>query len=225
MLLIKENEQKTFRFNIEVSGTELQNTSARLVFEDVATNKFFPLHINSDGSCEYELDYALVKSLSEGRVYLEVVAESMLFKPWEEEFRIDSELPTITVTESVVESKPLVSDNVKPVAVPVVETVAKPASKPTPAPALKAKPATVFESKQPKAETEKHPTIPMWETILPEFKKIMKSKRASLMLGETKENRSKKKEAIGELYVKYGKAAKPALEHLTRTTIDELLIL
>ena len=106
MLLIKENEQKTFRFNIEVTGTELHDTSARLVFEDIATNKFFPLHINSDGSCEYQLDYALVKSLTEGRVYLEVVAESMLFKPWEEEFRIESELPTITVTESVVESKP-----------------------------------------------------------------------------------------------------------------------
>ena len=221
MLLIKENEQKTFRFNIEVTGTELHDTSARLVFEDIATNKFFPLHINSDGSCEYQLDYALVKSLTEGRVYLEVVAESMLFKPWEEEFRIESELPTITVTESVVDSKPLVSNNVKP----VVEHVAKPTPKPTPAPAPKAKPATVFELKQPKVETEKQPVIPMWETILPEFKKIMKSKRASFMLGETKENRAKKKEAIAELYVKYGKTAKPALEQLTRTTIDELLIL
>ena len=214
MLLIKENEQKTFRFNIEVTGTELHDTSARLVFEDIATNKFFPLHINTDGSCEYQLDYALVKSLTEGRVYLEVVAESMLFKPWEEEFRIESELPTITVTESVVESKPLVS-----------ETAKKPVQVVKSTPAPKAKPATVFESKQPKAETEKQPVIPMWETILPEFKKIMKSKRASFMLGETKENRAKKKEAIAELYVKYGKDAKPALEQLTRTTIDELLIL
>jgi hypothetical protein len=147
-------------------------------------------------------------------VYLEVVAESMLFKPWEEEFRIESELPTITVTESVVESKPLVS-----------ETAKKPVQVVKSTPAPKAKPATVFESKQPKAETEKQPVIPMWETILPEFKKIMKSKRASFMLGETKENRAKKKEAIAELYVKYGKPAKPALEQLTRTTIDELLIL
>ena len=210
MLLIKENEQKTFRFNIEVTGTELRDTSARLVFEDVATNKFFPLHINADGSCEYELDYALVKSLSEGRVYLEVVAESMLFKPWEEEFRVESELPNISVTKSVVESK-------------TTPTPAKKVVKPQPT--QKAKPTTVFESKQPKAETEKQPVIPMWETILPEFKKIMKSKRASFMMGETKENRSKKKEAIAELYVKYGKSAKPALEQLTRTTIDELLIL
>jgi hypothetical protein len=205
MLLIKENEQKSFRFNIEVTGTELQNTTARLVFEDAHSNKFFPLDIDSDGSCGYELDYALVKSLTEGRVYLEVVAESMLFKPWEEEFRVESELPNISVTKSVVESK----------------TIAAPAKKAAP----KAKPQTVFESKQPKADKKQEPTIPMWETILPEFKRIMKSKRASFMLGETRENRAKKKEAIGELYVKYGKAAKPALEQLTRTTIDELLIL
>jgi hypothetical protein len=221
MLLIKENEQKSFRFNIEVTGTELKNTSARLVFEDALSNKFFPLHINNDGSCEYELDYALVKSLSEGRVYLEVVAESMLFKPWEEEFRIESELPTITVTESVVESKPLMAEAVEEAEqVAPVAQVIKPVAR-----LRKPKLATVFEAKQPKVETETEPVIPMWETILPEFKKIMKTKRASLVMGETKENRSKKKEAIGELYIKYGKEAKPALEQLTRTTIDELLIL
>ena len=205
MLLIKENEQKSFRFNIEVTGTDLDNASARLVFEDAYSNKFFPLHINSDGSCEYQLDYALVKSLSEGRVYLEVVAESMLFKPWEEEFRIESEIPTITVTESVVGTK-----NVTPARPKVVEVATK-------------KPQPVVETKQPKVVEE--PTIPMWETILPEFKKIMKSKKASFILGETKENRSKKKQAIAELYLKFGKASKPALEHLTKTTIDELLIL
>ena len=208
MLLIKENEQKSFRFNIEVTGTDLDNASARLVFEDAYSNKFFPLHINSDGSCEYELDYALVKSLSEGRVYLEVVAESMLFKPWEEEFRIESELPTITVTESVVETKNVIT----PARPKAVEVATK-------------KPQTVVETKQPKVEEEKETVIPMWETILPEFKKIMKSKKVSLILGETKENRSKKKQAIAELYLKFGKAAKPALEHLTKTTIDELLIL
>jgi hypothetical protein len=205
MLLIKENEQKSFRFNIEVTGTDLDNASARLVFEDAYSNKFFPLHINSDGSCEYQLDYALVKSLSEGRVYLEVVAESMLFKPWEEEFRIESEIPTITVTESVVGTK-----NVTPARPKVVEVATK-------------KPQPVVETKQPKVVEE--PTIPMWETILPEFKKIMKSKKASFILGETKENRSKKKQAIAELYMKFGKASKPALEHLTKTKIDELLIL
>jgi hypothetical protein len=219
MLLIKENEQKSFRFNIEVTGTELKNTSARLVFEDAFSNKFFPLHINNDGSCEYELDYALVKSLSEGRVYLEVVAESMLFKPWEEEFRIESELPTITVTESVVESKPLMAES-QPTKQPIQVAKATQTTR-----VRKPTVATVFESKQPKVETETEPVIPMWETILPEFKKIMKTKRASFVLGETKENRVKKKEAIGELYVKYGKEAKPALEQLTRTTIDELLIL
>jgi hypothetical protein len=207
MLLIKENEQKSFRFNIEVTGTDLNNASARLVFEDTHSNKFFPLHINSDGSCEYELDYALVKSLSEGRVYLEVVAESMLFKPWEEEFRIESEIPTITVTESVVGTK-----NVTPAQPKVVQVATK-------------KPQPVVETKQPKVVEEKETVIPMWETILPEFKKIMKSKKASFILGETKENRSKKKQAIAELYMKFGKASKPALEHLTKTKIDELLIL
>ena len=218
MLLIRENEQKSFRFAIEVNGTELENTSARLVFEDVNSNKFFPLHINNDGSCEYQLDYAAVKSLSEGRVYLEVVAESMVFKPWEEEFRVHSEVPEIRVTESVVEtratSKPktkaTVAETKQPTATkpqvtqPVVET-----KKPVP------KPELVVEAAKPA----------MYAQLVSEFKKIMKTKKASLILGETAENRAKKKEAIKELYLKHGKPAMGALDLITRTTIDELLIL
>lgn len=204
MLLIKENEQKSFRFNIEVTGTELQNTSARLVFEDAQTNKFFPLHINLDGSCEYQLDYALVKSLSEGRVYLEVVAESMLFKPWEEEFRIESKLPTITVTESVVESKPVVAA-VKSVKPPVVTETKKPIVKEVAKPGI-----------------DQHP---MYKTMLAEYKSILKQNKVSFIMGESKDTVAKKKKAIGELYKKYGKPATAVLEHFTKTKIDELLIL
>lgn len=224
MLLIRENEQKSFRFAIEVNGTELENTSARLVFEDVNSNKFFPLHINSDGSCEYQLDYAAVKSLSEGRVYLEVVAESMVFKPWEEEFIIHSEVPEIRVTESVVETYTTV---VEPTIIePVVETKK---------PVTKAQPVAKPQVKQPVVETKKPVAKPelvveatkpaMYAQLVSEFKKIMKTKKASLILGETVENRAKKKEAIKELYVKHGKPAMEALDLITRTTIDELLIL
>ena len=217
MLLIRENEQKSFRFAIEVNGTELENTSARLVFEDINSNKFFPLHINSDGSCEYQLDYAAVKSLSEGRVYLEVVAESMLFKPWEEEFRIESQVPEIRVTESVIETQTtehISTTTPKPVTKPatkkpVVETVKKP----------------IVEEKQTVVETIE-PIMPaMYKELVTEFKQLMKQKRASLILGETAENRAKKKEAIKELYLKHGKSAMEALDLITRTTIDELLIL
>lgn len=217
MLLIRENEQKSFRFAIEVNGTELENTSARLVFEDINSNKFFPLHINSDGSCEYQLDYAAVKSLSEGRVYLEVVAESMLFKPWEEEFRIESQVPEIRVTESVIETqttehistttpKPITKPATKK---PVVETVKKP----------------VVEEKQTVVETIEPAAPAMYKELVTEFKQLMKQKRASLILGETAENRAKKKETIKELYLKHGKPAMEALDLITRTTIDELLIL
>lgn len=217
MLLIRENEQKSFRFAIEVSGTELENTSARLVFEDVNSNKFFPLHINQDGSCEYQLEYATVKSLSEGRVYLEVVAESMVFKPWEEEFRIHSEVPEIRVTESVVETTDTITSNPvtkkavdQPISKkPVVQTIAK-------------KPVTETKKPQPITEAAKPD---MYVELVAEFKKIMKSKKASLILGETVDNRAKKKEAIKELYIKHGKPAMKALDLITRTTIDELLIL
>ena len=218
MLLIKENEQKSFRFAIEVTGTELKNTSARLVFEDVNSNKFFPLHINADGSCEYQLDYAAVRSLSEGRVYLEVVAESMVFKPWEEEFRVHSEVPEIRVTESVVETRATSKPKTKAT---VAETKQPTATKPqVTQPVVETK--TPVAKPQPVAEPKKPA---MYVELVTEFKKLMKAKHASLILGETTANRAKKKEAIKELYIKHGKPAMEALDLITCTTIDELLIL
>ena len=217
MLLIKENEQKSFRFAIEVTGTELENTSARLVFEDVNSNKFFPLHINRDGSCEYQLDYATVRSLSEGRVYLEVVAESMVFKPWEDEFRIHSEVPEIRVTESFVETT---------VTTPIVET--KKTTQTKKPVVTETKQAPVVQSKKPVVQENTMPAAtqhPMYAKLLAEYKAILKQNKVSFIMGESKDTVAKKKKAIGELYKKYGKPSTAILEHFTKTKIDELLIL
>jgi hypothetical protein len=200
MLLIKENEQKTFRFNIEVTGTELRHTSARLVFEDASTNKFFPMEVKNDGTCEYRLEYDEVKNLSKGRVYLEVVAESILFKPWQEEFRVDA-VHTV-VTEN--------ADLIRRTLQAAKSTSGKKAKK---------------TSKYTQMRESAKPATPSYDELLSEFKKLMIKKRVSFTMGESTENRAKKKEAIGELYVKYGSAVKPTLEQLTRTSIEELLIL
>jgi hypothetical protein len=204
MLLIKENEQKNFRFTIEVTGTELRNAEARLVFEDSQSNKFFPLEIKNDGTCEYQLEYADVRALSKGRVYLEVVAEQMLFKPWQDEFRVD------TVRASVNESAEIIRKTLQAIGSGAVRT--------------KSTTATPAKKKRRVSESRKS-YMPTYDELLAEFKKMMIAKKVSFIMGESAENRLKKKEVIAELYVKYGKSIKPELEQLTRTTIDELLIL
>lgn len=201
MLLIKENEQKNFRFIIEVTGTELRNTEARLVFEDENTNKFFPLEIKNDGTCQGRLDYADVKSLTKGRVYLEVVAESMLFKPWQDDFRVDATRVTVAESAEIVRK--------------TLEAVG----------GSRTKKAKGKKQRQPIMAESILPHTPSYPQLLAEFKKLMIAKRVSFIMGESAENRAKKKEAISELYLKYGKEIKADLEQLTKTTIEELLIL
>jgi hypothetical protein len=198
MLIIKENEQKKFKFALEVTGTELKNTSARLVFEDANTHKFFPMSIDSDGICEHDILRDDVLSLTEGRVYLEVIAESVLFTPWEEEFQIERVTPKIEVKETKISNKTVIAK----------------------APRVETKKPIVKESQEPSIKQH-----PMYSRILEEYKTLLKQNKVSFIMGETKETVAKKKKAIGELYKKYGKASTAILEHFTKTKIDELLIL
>lgn len=124
MVNIKENENKHFTFKIDVKGAELKDTHARLIFEEKNNLKFFPVTIGKDGASECSVKYTDVNALKEGKIFLEVFADSVYFKPWEDTYNVKSEVKT--VAEAV---KPSVKPVAKPIAKPIVEAV-----KPKPAP-------------------------------------------------------------------------------------------
>ena len=102
MLNLKENELKKFKFALEIKGADLSKTQAKLIFEDKNSTKFFPVKISDKGVCEYQIDTLDIQPLSEGKVYLEVIAESLVFKPWEDSFKLTKTptKPTVNITDS-----------------------------------------------------------------------------------------------------------------------------
>ena len=55
MITIKENENKHFSFKLDVKGTDLKQTSARLIFEGLEDVRLFNILINEDGTCEHKV--------------------------------------------------------------------------------------------------------------------------------------------------------------------------
>jgi hypothetical protein len=102
MLIIKENEIKHFKFDVEIKGTK-ELPSARLVFEGKDSNKMFPV-TNSDGLFSHSINYSSIKDLKEGDVYLEVLVGKTYFRPWKDKYTIVEPI----IKESVVEQKPTV---------------------------------------------------------------------------------------------------------------------
>jgi hypothetical protein len=105
MITIKEHEDKHFSFKLEVKGADLSKTNARIIFEGKNNNSFFPVMINEHGICEHSVEYKDINSLKEGKVYLEVVADNVYFRPWEDTYKIETpKILNINLTESNVKS-------------------------------------------------------------------------------------------------------------------------
>ena len=112
MINIQEHENKHFSFKLEVKGADLKNTSARLIFEGKNQNHFFPVKINNTGLCEHQVMFDDVKSLKEGKVYLEVVANNTYFKPWEDTYRVNTTIiPIVNLEENNIKSTSAVKPN------------------------------------------------------------------------------------------------------------------
>jgi len=85
-----KDKSKLFEAKITVDGTTepLSECSARLILEFENKNLLFYGDTDNDGNCKFNIPPIKENYGEKGKVKLEIVAESTLFKPWEDEFEL-----------------------------------------------------------------------------------------------------------------------------------------
>jgi hypothetical protein len=124
-----------FECNLQVEGTSLTKSQARVIIETNDMNYLFKGKIYNDGLCEFELPKlkGILDEGSIGMLRLEVIADDVHFEPWTSDFVVEVDkkvsvriqeqetkkpsisLNTITLTEAskVPERKEVVREAVK----------------------------------------------------------------------------------------------------------------
>lgn len=90
MYTLYTDKSEDFKCKIDVEGTKLSETRARLVIEGKDISLLFEGKIDSEGNCVVPIK-KLKNLLSEdenGTMRLEVIAEDTFFSPWEDDFTI-----------------------------------------------------------------------------------------------------------------------------------------
>jgi hypothetical protein len=96
-----------FQCSIQVEGTSLQNSTARIILETNNLNYLFTGEIHNTGICEFELP-KLKGILPEGTigvVKLEVIADDVRFEPWSSEFVVEAERKVNVVVNEQIQEK------------------------------------------------------------------------------------------------------------------------
>lgn len=85
-----KDKSKLFEAKITVDGTTepLSECSARLILEFSNKNLLFYGETDDNGNCKFNIPPIKENYGDKGKVKLEIVAESTLFKPWEDEFEL-----------------------------------------------------------------------------------------------------------------------------------------
>lgn len=107
-----KDKSKLFEAKISVEGTTepLSECSARLIFEFDNKNLLFYGKVDDDGLCKFNVPAIKENYGDKGKVVLEVVAESTLFKPWEDVFELKQskslKVEIITKDKEVIKEAP-----------------------------------------------------------------------------------------------------------------------
>ena len=97
------DKTETFICDMEISGANPANSKARVIIESSDMTYMFEGTIDDRGHCEIPLRKMNFLSENEiGKIKLEVIADDMVFNPWEDTFvATSSKKVTVKVTESV----------------------------------------------------------------------------------------------------------------------------
>ena len=97
------DKTETFICDMEISGANPANSKARVIIESTDMTYMFEGTIDDRGHCEIPLRKMNFLSENEiGKIKLEVIADDMVFNPWEDTFvATSSKKVTVKVTESV----------------------------------------------------------------------------------------------------------------------------
>ena len=107
------DKSNKFQCSIQVEGTSLENSQARIIIETNHLSYLFNGEIYNTGICEFELP-KLKGILDEGSVVkLEVIADDVRFEPWSSDFVVEAEKKiNVKIQEQITEtSKPKIIMN------------------------------------------------------------------------------------------------------------------
>jgi hypothetical protein len=90
MYVLYTDKSEEFKCHIDVEGTALSSTKARVVLENKDLNLMFEGSIDTSGNCVIPIKKLknLLPEGSEGNMKLEVIADDTYFSPWEDSFSV-----------------------------------------------------------------------------------------------------------------------------------------
>lgn len=97
-----------FNCNIDVEGTSLSNSKARLVIETTDLSYVFNGKINESGVCEVDIPKTknFLPEGTKGNIKLEVIADDVFFEPWSSDFNVKTSKKVNVVVQEQQEEKP-----------------------------------------------------------------------------------------------------------------------
>ena len=117
MYKLYTDKQEIFECEIQLEGTTLDKSEARLVIETNDMALLFKGNIDSKGKCKIPIKKlkGLLNENAKGSIKLEVIADDVYFTPWESNFNVEtSKKVTVEVKSQqnnnvILEGKPKVS--------------------------------------------------------------------------------------------------------------------
>lgn len=117
MYKLYTDKQEIFECDIQLEGTTLDKSEARLVIETDDMALLFKGNIDSKGKCKIPVKRlkGLLNENAKGSIKLEVIADDIYFTPWESNFNVEtSKKVTVEVKSQqndnvILEGKPKVS--------------------------------------------------------------------------------------------------------------------
>jgi hypothetical protein len=106
---IYRDKAETFVCDMEISGANPHNSKARIIVESKDLTYMFEGTIDEKGQCRIPLrKMNFLQENESGTIKLEVIAEDMVFNPWQDNFvAVNSRKVSVRIAESV-ESTPRV---------------------------------------------------------------------------------------------------------------------
>jgi len=102
-----------FQCNLQVEGTSLVKSQARVILETNEMNYLFKGKIYDDGLCEFELPKlkGVLNEGSIGMLRLEVIADDVHFEPWASDFVVEADKKVMVTIQEQETKKPSISMN------------------------------------------------------------------------------------------------------------------
>jgi hypothetical protein len=99
---IYRDKSETFVCDMEISGANPNNSKARIIIESKNLTYMFEGSIDSKGQCKIPLKKMnFLEENESGTIKLEVIAEDMVFNPWEDAFvAVNSKKVSVKINES-----------------------------------------------------------------------------------------------------------------------------